>query len=309
MPQPLSPRMKPFPWKCGHCRQCAVQPAAFPYTAAVDHDGRTYTVTIPELKAPRCQNCGEIVLDSAANRQISDALRQQLRLLTPEQIRQNRDALRLTQRQLASHLGIAEATLSRWETGGQIQQRALDRLLRLYFASASVRQSLADEGGFGDLGVTIRPGSMAEVERGCGTEAAAEDAARRLLKLLSVCLAAEPGRGLMILHSSSDLSEERLHGVLPGSSAIGRSVIVIPVPTDSLSLDSWKRLLEERLARVLASPGEQDRWFVAPLRTFGPEDAEQASRISRLAKALDALPSTKREPAVQEFQHLLELMK
>src|SRR5438094_9132850 len=107
---------KPFPWKCGHCRQRAVQAATVPYTTEAEYDGRTYTVTVPELKVPRCQNCGELVLDTAANRQITAALRQQLGLLTPEQIRENRESLGLTQRQLASHLGIAEATVSRWQT-------------------------------------------------------------------------------------------------------------------------------------------------------------------------------------------------
>jgi hypothetical protein len=83
------PATKPFPWKCGHCRQRAVQAATVPYTTEAEYDGRAYTVTVPELKVPRCQNCGELVLDSAANRQITDALRQQLHLLEPEQIRQN----------------------------------------------------------------------------------------------------------------------------------------------------------------------------------------------------------------------------
>src|SRR5882672_1783133 len=114
---PSLPATKPFPWKCGHCRQRAVQAATVPYTTEADHDGRSYTVTVPELKVPRCQNCGELVLDSDANRQITASLRQQLHLLTPEQIRENRESLGLTQRQLATQLGIAEATVSRWETG------------------------------------------------------------------------------------------------------------------------------------------------------------------------------------------------
>ena len=201
---PSLPVTKPFPWKCGHCRERAVQPAMMAYTTEAEYDGRTYTVTVPELKVPRCQSCGELVLDSAANRQITEALRQHLRLLTPGQIRTNRETLGLTQRQLASHLGIAEATLSRWETGGQIQQRALDRLLRLYFSSPSVRATLADDDQLVELGTSARPHREAE--------------------------------------------------------------------TDSV-------------------------------------DTEQASRLSRLAQALEALPCTKRESAVQEFQHLMELMK
>jgi putative zinc finger/helix-turn-helix YgiT family protein len=139
-----TPPSKPFPWKCGHCRERAVYPDQVPYTVEVVHDGRSYTVTVPDLKTPRCRNCGELLLDSAANRQISDAFRRQANLLTPEEIRQAREGLGLTQRQLAGYLGVAEATLSRWETGAQIQQRSLDRLLRLFFTFDNVRAALAN---------------------------------------------------------------------------------------------------------------------------------------------------------------------
>jgi putative zinc finger/helix-turn-helix YgiT family protein len=118
----------------------------------LEHDGRTYSVSVRDLEAPRCEKCGEIVLDGAANRQISSAFREQLGLLTPEQIRGNREALGLTQRQLANLLSIAEATLSRWETGGQIQQRSLDKLLRLFFGLPEVRLALSDEVTVGGLG-------------------------------------------------------------------------------------------------------------------------------------------------------------
>lgn len=189
MPRASLPDTKPFPWKCGHCRERAVNPAIVAYTTEADYDGRTYTVTVPELRVPRCERCGELVLDSAANRQISDALRQQLRLLTPEQIRQNREALGLTQRQLAGHLGIAEATLSRWETGGQVQQRGFDRLLRLYFASASVREDLANDERLADLGNSV--GARSE---GSGPTATLQTAtpAEVAVKALLQALAALP---------------------------------------------------------------------------------------------------------------------
>ncbi len=107
----------------------------------MSHDGRTYSVEVPDLAAARCENCGELVLDDAANEQISLAFRQRLGLLTPQEIRGKRESLGLTQKQLASRLGIADATLSRWETGGQIQQRALDKLMRLYFSMSEVRDA------------------------------------------------------------------------------------------------------------------------------------------------------------------------
>ncbi len=51
-----------------------------------------------------------------------------------------RESLGLTQKQLADFLLISDSTLSRWETGGQIQQKSLDRLLRAFFALEEFRE-------------------------------------------------------------------------------------------------------------------------------------------------------------------------
>jgi putative zinc finger/helix-turn-helix YgiT family protein len=134
-----------FSRKCGQCRQRAVALAAVPYTTQVDHDGRKYEVTIPDLMVPRCANCGAISLDDEANRQISAAFRKQAGLLAPEQIRAQRVALGLTQQALADLLGVAVFTLSRWETGAQIQQRSLDRFLRAVFRLPALRLALQSE--------------------------------------------------------------------------------------------------------------------------------------------------------------------
>jgi hypothetical protein len=48
---------------------------------------------------------------------------------------------------LAAHLGVAKETVSRWETGGQIQQRGYDLLLRLYFANTWNQEFLANRAG------------------------------------------------------------------------------------------------------------------------------------------------------------------
>jgi putative zinc finger/helix-turn-helix YgiT family protein len=133
-----------FSPKCGKCRQRTMALAKVSYSTPIDHDGRTYTVALPELIVPRCSNCGTIALDDEANRQISEAFRKQAGLLTPEQIRRHRASLGLTQQDMADQLGLAVSTLSRWETGAQIQQRALDRFVRAFFILPQLRRALTN---------------------------------------------------------------------------------------------------------------------------------------------------------------------
>lgn len=139
-----------------------------------------------------------------------------------------------------------EATLSRGETGAQVQERALDRMLRLYFSSPSVRIALLDDDRLAELGAAIgpRPESDQQAESDSCPIAARDPEFLELLRALTRHTASKAGR-----------------------------------------------------------------WFVAPLGPVQAEDAEQADRLSRLAGVLDSLPKAKRASAVEEFQHLMELMK
>ena len=145
-----SRKVRPFPWKCGRCRRREIYPTEGEYTTEIVHDGRSYTVTLLSLRTYRCHNCGEVVLDTEADEQITRAFRRQAGLLTPEEIRQNRKNLGLTQEELAERLSVAEATLSRWENGWQIQQRSLDKLMRLFFELPEARQFLRPPASSGE---------------------------------------------------------------------------------------------------------------------------------------------------------------
>jgi putative zinc finger/helix-turn-helix YgiT family protein len=134
---------RPYPWTCARCRQREVYSDAVDYATTIEHDGRSYTVMIPALELPKCRNCGKLVLVDSANRRISEAFRREAGLLTPEEIRAGRTRCRLDQQTFADLLGISVSTLSRWETGAQIQQRSLNRLMEAYFASAEVRRVYA----------------------------------------------------------------------------------------------------------------------------------------------------------------------
>jgi HTH-type transcriptional regulator/antitoxin MqsA len=113
------------------------------YKCNIKHDGAMYEVVVTELHVPKCEACGRLFFDNDADAQVRHALREQLGLLQPDQIREQRNALGLTQAQLAKALRVAPETISRWETGGIIQTAAMDRLMRLYFTLPEVRSSLA----------------------------------------------------------------------------------------------------------------------------------------------------------------------
>ena len=147
---------KPFPWRCPECGQREVRPATVAYTTEIQHDGRLYTVQIPDLRVPRCGVCGELVFDTRADEQIAQELRSQLGLLSASQIRANREELGLSQRQLAERLGVAVETISRWETGALTQSRAMDRYLRVYFGVPAVRVALESNDVFPSLGLEVR---------------------------------------------------------------------------------------------------------------------------------------------------------
>ena len=133
---------EPFPWKCHHCFNNQVVMTTLSYDAEFRHDGRLHIFTVPKLRIPVCEACGEKVFTEEVDDQITDALRYHLHLLTPEEIRAGLERLNMTQKEAAERLGIAEATLSRWLTDTQIQSRALDNLLRVFFACPEVRAVL-----------------------------------------------------------------------------------------------------------------------------------------------------------------------
>ena len=129
--------------KCSSCRQRKMALAARHYSVTINHDGRKYDVEIPSLTVPTCSNCGAFVLDDQANEDIDLAFRHHAGLLTPEEIRAGREKHGMNQQAFARTFGIAVSTLSRWETGSQIQQRFHDGILRAFFAMPDLRFFLA----------------------------------------------------------------------------------------------------------------------------------------------------------------------
>jgi DNA-binding transcriptional regulator YiaG len=142
------PGDRPFPWRCWNCRKNEVFREAIPYSIDVNHDGQVYQVEIPNLMVPKCRNCGEITFDHNADDQVTDALRTKIGLLMPEEIRARRMSLGLTPAELSLRIGYPEDTLEKIEGRFRVQSRALDTMLRVYFAFPNVREAL--NGGIPD---------------------------------------------------------------------------------------------------------------------------------------------------------------
>lgn len=157
----MSPKSEPdgksraFPWPCSDCFTPTVVPTVSDYTAKVKHDGTVYELHFPALEIPRCQTCGETYTTPAVDEHINQGLRARLSLLTPAQIRNGIEQLGLQQQELAERLGVAPETISRWVNGALIQSRAMDNLLRLYFALPEVREVLQGASQDPALGVEV----------------------------------------------------------------------------------------------------------------------------------------------------------
>jgi len=136
------PAMKEFPWWCGDCGRQEIRPASEPYRIEARHDGELHVIDVPELRAPKCAACGNIVFGREEDEQVNTAIRERFGLLPPEEIRRRREALGIGRPDLAARLDVDEETLLRWESGALIQSTASDRLLRLCFDVPEARAYL-----------------------------------------------------------------------------------------------------------------------------------------------------------------------
>lgn len=163
MPELLNPgpasevKGRPFPWHCPRCRRKEVRPAVIAYEAELLHDGGLHRVVVPQLTVPRCGNCGELVFGNDAAEQIARVLRIQLSLLSPEQIRANREQLGLSRSELGERLRVAEEQVAEWEEGQVTQSGLADRALRGCFAVPAYRQALVEMNQNPDLGAIVVP--------------------------------------------------------------------------------------------------------------------------------------------------------
>ena len=92
-------------------------------------------IAVPAAVHLHCPECGEVVLRFRDSRRLSEdataIYRKKHGLLSADEIRALRERFDLTQLELARLLHLGANTISRWESGRNVQTAALDILLRL----------------------------------------------------------------------------------------------------------------------------------------------------------------------------------
>lgn len=96
-----------------------------------DGDRGAILVEAKDVPIRICDACGETFTGPEAARIRHEAICRALGLLTPDEIKALRERLGKTQQEFAELTGIGEATISRWERGRLLQNRANDNFLRL----------------------------------------------------------------------------------------------------------------------------------------------------------------------------------
>jgi putative zinc finger/helix-turn-helix YgiT family protein len=92
-------------------------------------------IAVPSAAHLHCPKCGEIVLRFQDSKRLGeDAIaiyRKKHGLLSADEIRAIREHFKVTQTDLARLLRLGANTVSRWESGRNVQTAAMDVLLRL----------------------------------------------------------------------------------------------------------------------------------------------------------------------------------
>lgn len=115
------------------CTSCGTTmlPRRGPWTVRVNGE----PIVVPSVPRLRCPKCLDVMFHSRdMQRAEEDAIglyRRRLGLLSADEIRALRARFALTQAELARLLRLGGNTVSRWESGRNVQSAAMDMLLRM----------------------------------------------------------------------------------------------------------------------------------------------------------------------------------
>lgn len=117
--------------KCPVCNIGFLETVTSDYSTVIKDGQQEVVITVSNLKREKCPSCNEEFLGPEALKIIEDAKYKQLGLLTPDELKMIREKLGLTQGQISSLLCVGKKSYFRWENGLSIQNKSIDRYIRL----------------------------------------------------------------------------------------------------------------------------------------------------------------------------------
>lgn len=115
------------------CPRCGAEMAERRGTLRLPVNGEE--IAVPSATHLRCPSCDEVMLRFRDSKRLGEdataIYRKRHGLLSADEIRAIRMELELTQADLARLLRLGANTVSRWESGRNVQSAAMDMLLRL----------------------------------------------------------------------------------------------------------------------------------------------------------------------------------
>ena len=135
--------------KCPECDSAYLKERVAAITGS--RKGESFPVDMDALICPKC-NFTTVPQKRAAQfaLRVANAYRQKHGLLTSLELRDFRSRLGMTKKQFYDFVGVGEASGKRWELG-EIQGRAMDRLVRFAVAARGGTKQYSAWGGFEQL--------------------------------------------------------------------------------------------------------------------------------------------------------------
>jgi HTH-type transcriptional regulator/antitoxin MqsA len=130
--------------RCPVCGKGHLEPRVITDRFEYGEGKRRITVEAENVPVQVCSQCQETFSGPESGLIRHRAICRALGLLTPEEIGAIRERLGLSQADFAKLTGIGEATISRWERGRLLQNKAMDRYLRLLAANPDNVRALRD---------------------------------------------------------------------------------------------------------------------------------------------------------------------
>jgi putative zinc finger/helix-turn-helix YgiT family protein len=136
--------MNTFNPRCPCCKADSLVETTQAVDRAYEYEGDTINVSLPRVPVVRCNACDEVFFGSKADDVLTEEFRRLIKLLSPNRIKELRNELGISAKELGELTGIAPETISRWERGHVIQSRAMDKFLRVTLEVSDARAHLRE---------------------------------------------------------------------------------------------------------------------------------------------------------------------